>query len=374
MARHSIVAKNSVERRSTFPTPHASIPMSAIIYRRTVVALTLFGGFFAVSANAQYVPTPPAYGRVDRYAEVRPDWQTVWGTPWKDQCCHPKPSISDVDGLPTEPAKKCPLCEESPKTPCGECKQCKAGFPCERTLCRHCVQPRSMFMCNFCDLSGGDEPCGTCDACREHRSDPCEHADDGHGPRGEFNPYHEPVIGAVLPRPLVDLFNNGARKFPVYYNPAPYYRPHWNPSLFAGYARPFTFRWSCPLCFKDPCDCAKPAFAGQVPYAYSCKFCNRNPCSCAADICNVTKPLNPEGIAKSLVDEKQGSTLIQDTHRNKEQREQEDSLRDIQDDDDAKPLRLRDSDKEPAPKPRPILDAPEENSTPQRPGAVGRVS
>ncbi len=359
--------------------------MSLSILRRMVVVLSLLGGFLVISAGAQHIPvpeqgaflrpTPPAYGRLDRYAEVRPDWQDVWGGQWKS-CCQQKPLLNDVDGLPMDPgpAKKCPLCDDSPKTPCGECKLCKAGFPCDRTLCRHCVQPRSMFMCNFCDLSAGDEPCGTCDACREHRSDPCEHADDGHGPHGEFNPYHEPEFGAVLPRPIVDFFNNGARKFPVYYNPAPYYRPHWNPSLFAGYARPFTFRWSCPLCYKDPCDCAKPPFAGQVPYAFSCKFCNRNPCACAADICNVTKPLNPAGIGKSLADEKQGSSLVQDTHQNKEQRDQK-VLKDVQDD-DATPMKLRDSEKPggPTPRPRPLLDAPEENSPPQRPGAVGRVS
>ena len=343
--------------------------MSATIYRRTVAVLTLFSGVLVVSTEAQHAPTPPAYGRIDRYAEVRSDWQAVWGNQWKDQCCRPQPSFSDVDGLPMESATKCPLCDKSPKTPCGECGLCQAGFPCGRTLCRHCVQPRSMFMCNFCDLSAGDEPCGTCDACREHRSDPCEHADDGHGPRGEFNPYHEPVIGAVLPRPLVDLFNNGARKFPVYYNPAPYYRPHWNPSLFTGYARPFTFRWSCELCVKDPCDCAKAPYAGQVSFAFSCKFCNRNPCACASDICNVTKPLNPEGIAKSLADENEASTRIQDTHRNQEQRGRT-PLRDVEDDD--VPIRLRDADE--APRTPPSLDAPEDNAPPQQPGAGGRVS
>ena len=111
----------------------------------------------------------------------------------------------------------------------------------------------------------------------------------------------------------MDMYNNGARKFPVYYNPAPYYRPHWNPAIFTGYARPYSFRWSCPLCYKNPCDCSKPGFAGQVPYAYSCKFCNRNPCACALDICNVTKELNPKGIGGSLnVDEKSRSSNPQD--------------------------------------------------------------
>ena len=334
--------------------------MSATIHRRTIAVLAILGGFLVVSVDAQYAPKPPARGRVDRYAEAQPVGQC------QGQCCRPQPSVGDA----AHPAKKCPLCEESPKTPCRECPMCQKGFPCERTLCRHCVQPRGMFICNFCDLSAGDEPCGTCDACREHRSDPCEHADDGHGPRGEFNPYKEPEIGAVLPRPITDFFNNGARKFPVYYNPAPYYRPHWNPSLFTGYARPFTFRWSCELCAKDPCGCAKPPYAGQVSYAFSCKFCTRNPCACAADICNVTKPLDPEGIAKSLADEREASTRVQDTHQGRERRQQ-DPLTDVEDD-DSQPMRLRNSDEVPRPHPR--LDVPEDNRAPQRPGAGGRVS
>ncbi len=208
--------------------------------------------------------------------------------------------------------RPCPLCEVDPKTPCGQCNMCKAGFPCEKTLCRHCVQQRSMNMGNSCDLGGGGEPCGTCDACRAQRSDPCEHSDDGYGPRGEFNPYKEPRAFSTLPRPVVDTFNNGARKFPVYHNPAPYYRPHWNPSTFAGYNRPFSFRWSCEHCHKDPCECNKPGYAGQVSFAYTCKFCNRNPCACTAEICNVTKPLDPEGIAKSLAEMRKESTAVQD--------------------------------------------------------------
>ena len=200
--------------------------------------------------------------------------------------------------VPEQPP--CPLCVESPMTPCRTCKLCEAGFPCEKTLCRHCVQPRSKNMSSACDLTAGDEPCGTCDSCREHRSDPCEHADTGYGPKGEFNPYREPARLAVIPRPILDWYNNGARKFPVYYNPAPSYRPTWNPSTFAGYARPYTFRYSCALCFRDPCGCNTPGIAGQVTYAFTCKFCNRNPCACTAEICNVTKPMDPVGIAKAL--------------------------------------------------------------------------
>ena len=219
----------------------------------------------------------------------------------------------DIEGFPVQKYEQppCPLCEENYQTPCGQCKLCLAGFPCERTLCRHCVQPRSKNMGNSCDLTAGDEPCGTCDACREHRSDPCEHADDGYGPRGEFNPYKEPRLLAVIPRPILDTYNNGARKFPVYYNPAPYYRPTWNPSLFAGYARPYTHRWSCALCFKDPCICDTPGLAGQISYAFTCKFCNRNPCACAAEICDVTKPMDPRGVAQALADMKEGTGGVQ---------------------------------------------------------------
>lgn len=252
-----------------------------------------------------YRATPGAQGSRDRYAKI-PEAEVIrrhWEEQCRDECCQDNPC---------PPQEKCPLCVDDPKTPCGNCKMCQAGFPCEKTLCRHCIQQRSQNMCNSCDLTAGDEPCGTCDACREHRSDPCEHADDGHGIRGEFNPYKERRLFSVIPRPILDAYNNNARKFPVYYNPAPYYRPHWNPSLYAGYARPFSFRWSCPLCYKDPCQCDKPGFAGQVSYAYSCKFCNRNPCACAEDICNVTKELNPKGVGSAMKEERRTSTRIQD--------------------------------------------------------------
>jgi len=198
----------------------------------------------------------------------------------------------------------CPLCVDNPMTPCKTCKMCLAGFPCENTLCRHCIQPRSKNMSSSCDLTAGDEPCGTCDSCREHLSDPCEHADTGYGPFGEFNPYREPRLLSVIPRPILDWHNNGARKFPVYYNPAPYYRPTWNPSTLTAYARPYTFRYTCPYCFRDPCGCNTPGIAGRVSYAYACKFCNRNPCACTAEICNVTSALDPVGIAQALAEMK----------------------------------------------------------------------
>ena len=200
--------------------------------------------------------------------------------------------------VPEQPL--CPLCVDDPMTPCRRCRLCVAGFPCERTLCRHCVQPRSRNMPSSCDLTAGDEPCGTCDSCREHRSDPCPHGNAGFGPRGEFNPYNEPRLFSVIPRPILDWHNNGARKFPVYYNPAPFYRPTWNPSTFTAYNRPFTFRWSCRLCYRTPCGCNEPGVAGQVSYAFSCRFCNRNPCACTAEICNVTRDLDPRRISQAL--------------------------------------------------------------------------
>jgi hypothetical protein len=221
-------------------------------------------------------------------------------------------SMQEAEGLPEYTQSPCPFCLADFKTPCGECKMCLAGFPCENTLCRHCVQPRSKNMMSACDLAAGDEPCGTCDACREHRSDPCEHADSGYGPMGEFNPYHEPRLLSALPRPVLDMYHNGATEFPVYSYPARYYRPTWNPAMYAGYARPFTFRWSCPLCFKNPCECNRPGMAGQVPFAYTCMNCNRNPCACAAEICNVNKLMDPQGIAKALA-EMQGDKGTQST-------------------------------------------------------------
>jgi hypothetical protein len=220
-------------------------------------------------------------------------------------------------GQPPVTAAECPLCKDDPKTPCGECKKCKLGYPCERTVCRHCVQPLSRDMNNFCDLTAGGEPCGTCDSCREHRSDPCEHADDGHGPHGEWNPYKEPRLFSVIPRPILDEWNNGARKFPVYYNPAPYYRHYWNPSLYTGYARPYTFRYTCPVCSGEVCKCDKPPFAGQVPFAYTCKFCNRNPCACAEDICDANAEMKPSGRNKAVESARSESTRIQDADARK---------------------------------------------------------
>ena len=194
----------------------------------------------------------------------------------------------------------CPLCVNDPRTPCGTCRMCEAGFICERTLCRHCVQPRSMNMSSACDLTAGDEPCGTCDSCREHRSDPCEHAGSGYGHGGVYNPYREKAFLARIPRPILDFHNNNARKFPVYYNPAPYVRPTFNPAMFQAFARPYVHRWTCALCFRDPCGCNVPGVAGQVSFAFACKFCNRNPCACAAEICNANREMDPIGVATAL--------------------------------------------------------------------------
>ncbi len=194
----------------------------------------------------------------------------------------------------------CPLCESGFTLPCGKCANCKAGFPCEYAPCRHCVQPRDLNTCSFCDLTAGDEPCGTCDACMEHRSAPCEHADDGHGPKGEFNPYHQSPLFATPSRLKTGFFNNGAHRFPIYYNPAPYYRPTWNPAMFGGYMRPFTFRWVCEYCHYEECQCVTGPRAGQTVYGYNCKVCGRNPCACAFDICKVNKDMKPDDIRQGL--------------------------------------------------------------------------
>ena len=238
--------------------------------------------------------TPAGAVTGNRYAGV-PEQERMQRMMW-DQY------LQECEGLPGYEKLPCPLCEDEWKTPCGKCKMCELGFPCEKALCRYCVLPRSKNMSSSCDLAAGDEPCGTCDSCREHRTDPCEHADSGYGPRGEYNPYHERRLLSVIPRPILDVYNNGARKFPVYYNPAPAYRPTWNPATFLAHARPYTFRWSCPLCFRDPCGCEQPGMAGQVPYVYTCKYCNRFPCACVQDICNVNKLMDPKGTANALAD------------------------------------------------------------------------
>ncbi|MDR2641738.1 MAG: hypothetical protein LBC74_02970 [Planctomycetaceae bacterium] len=268
-----------------------------------------------------------------KYSEEYPDPRSIGTVPYVRGGIAPTPYSSDriaavpeeevqhrhhVDkarkqaGQPPVTAAECPLCKDDPKTPCGECSKCRQGYPCERTVCRHCVQPVSRNLNNFCDLTAGDEPCGTCDSCREHRSDPCAHADDGRGPHGEWNPYKQSRIFAVIPRPILDEWNNGARKFPVYYNPAPYYRPYWNPSLYTGYARPYTFRYTCPVCSDGVCKCDKPPFAGQVPFAYTCKFCNRNPCACAADICDANAEMQPSRRQVAIDAARAKSTRIQD--------------------------------------------------------------
>lgn len=205
----------------------------------------------------------------------------------------------------------CPLCAEDFKLPCGKCESCKGGFPCQLAPCRHCVQPLDINAPNFCDLTAGDEPCGTCDACMEHRSAPCEHAGSGFGPKGEFNPYHQNPMFAAPSRLWTGHFNNGAHRFPIYYNPAPYYRPTWNPAMFGGYQRPFTFRWTSDYAHYDPNQDTTGARAGQVAFGYNCKFCGRTPCACVADICDVNKPMKPDDIKKAiqnLKDQAEGET------------------------------------------------------------------
>ncbi|HBT76093.1 MAG TPA: hypothetical protein DEB39_04025 [Planctomycetaceae bacterium] len=200
----------------------------------------------------------------------------------------------------TEDDRTCPLCKTGFTLPCGKCPSCKAGFPCEYAPCRHCVQPRDLNTCSFCDLTAGDEPCGTCDSCMARRSAPCEHADDGHGPKGEFNPYHQNPMFSTPSRLWTGFFNNGAHRFPIYYNPAPYYRPTWNPAMWGGYMRPFTFRWTCEYCHYEECQCLTGPRRGQTVYGYNCKFCGRNPCACGWDICNVNKNMDPAGTSQAL--------------------------------------------------------------------------
>jgi hypothetical protein len=144
----------------------------------------------------------------------------------------------------------------------------------------------------------------------EHRAAPCEHADEGWGPKGEFNPYHQNPTFSTPPRWFTGFINNGAHRFPIYYNPAPYYRPTWNPSMFAGYERPFTMRWTC----EEVYDNSGTQFP-QVVYGYSCKFCGRNPCACPADICNVNYPMNPKETSRALANMKAEANkkLIEDT-------------------------------------------------------------
>ncbi len=218
----------------------------------------------------------------------------------------------------------CPICKLAVESvPCGCCEKCLKGETCENykpcgkcpsclifEKCdlyrahRNCVLPAKTNSCNRCDNTINGEPCGTCDWCRENSGnnhEPCGHQEVGLlNAKTVYNPYNEPKLFSAPPRFITDRFNNRASKFPIYYNPAPYYKEMSNPSTWGAFQRPFTHRWTCDLCRNEPCTCAAAGHAGQVAYAFACKFCNRTPCACAAEICNANMPLNPQQVRAQL--------------------------------------------------------------------------
>jgi len=229
----------------------------------------------------------------------------------------------------------CPICKERvERIPCGYCEKCRRGETCELyrpcgecpsclvyEKCdlyraeRNCVLPNRTNSCNRCDHTIHGEPCGTCDWCRENSGlnhEPCGHQEVGFGNRKKtiYNPYNEPKLFSAPPRWVTNRFNNNASRFPIYYNPAPYVKETSNPSLLGGYARPFTFRYTCDQCRNAPCTCSAPGFAGQVAYAYACKFCNRNPCACATEICNANMALNPAMVKAQLEQQREEAKPI----------------------------------------------------------------
>ena len=214
----------------------------------------------------------------------------------------------------------CPICKEAlERVPCGRCENCKRGITCELykpcgecfscsigEKCdlyrahRDCILPSKSNSCTRCDVRINGEPCGTCDWCRENSGlnhEPCGHQEVGLlKAKTVYNPYNEPKLFSAPPRFITNRFNNNASRFPIYYNPAPYYKNMHNPSTFTGFGRPFQMRYTCEMCRHNPCTCTAPGNAGQVAYAFACKFCNRNPCACAAEICNSNMDLNPKEI------------------------------------------------------------------------------
>lgn len=218
----------------------------------------------------------------------------------------------------------CPICKKAVESvPCGKCEKCYHGETCELykpcgkcpscqvfEKCdlykahRNCVLPNRTNSCNRCDLTINGEPCGSCDWCRENSGlnhELCGHQEVGLlQTKTVYNPYNECPIFSAPPRIFTDRFNNRASKFPIYYNPAPYYKSTSNPATWGAYQRPFTFRWTCELCKNDPCTCTAPGHSGQVAYAYACKFCDRTPCACTAEICNSNAPLNPKVVRAQL--------------------------------------------------------------------------
>lgn len=217
----------------------------------------------------------------------------------------------------------CPICKEAvERVPCGCCEKCQKGETCELykpcgecpsclvyekcdlyRACRNCVLMNRLNSCNRCDNRINGEPCGTCDWCRqnsEFNHEPCGHQEVGLRHKTIYNPYNEPKLFSAPTRIITNRFNNNASRFPIYYNPAPHYKETSNPSLYGGFQRPFTHRYTCDRCRNYPCDCNAQGYAGQVAYAYACKFCNRNPCACAAEICNSNMPLNPTAVTAQL--------------------------------------------------------------------------
>lgn len=218
----------------------------------------------------------------------------------------------------------CPICKEAvERVPCGECEKCLRGETCELykpcgecpsclvyEKCdlyrahRNCILPPRRNSCSRCDNTIEGEPCGSCDWCRENSDqihEPCGHQEVGFwNEKTVYNPHNEPTLFSAPPRLLVDRFNNRASKFPVYYNPAPYYKDYSNPSTYTGFNRPFNSRYTCRLCSNQPCQCNAKGYAGQISFALACKFCNRNPCACTAEICNVNAEMNPVRVRARL--------------------------------------------------------------------------
>ena len=277
-----------------------------------IVAIVALLGNDAIPAAPLSVAAPPRPGTVGRSREIpvvmqldgealltEPGQAAAIPSPRSPQARQPAPAAPAATESPALTAHPdecgCPYCTGNYAHSAAKCPGCEEGWVNDFAPCRHCIQPRDINGPTFCDLTAGDEPCGTCDACLEHRAAPCEHADEGWGPKGEFNPYHQSPAFATPPRWATGFINNGAHRFPIYYNPAPYYRPTWNPSMFGAYQRPFTFRWTC----EEVYDNSGTQFP-QVVYGYSCKFCGRNADACPGDICNANHAMNPKSVRQAL--------------------------------------------------------------------------
>lgn len=232
-----------------------------------------------------------------------PDGVSEWFRA-KYPCVHGFCSLTQLGHAPyraygdTRGGVPCAICQNAlTMQPCKECEGCKAGEQCLYAVCRNCVLPNRLNSCNTCDFTLNGAPCGTCDSCRDNGlcHEPC-----GHQRFGIFNPTNEPPLLAATPRFIVSAFNGRGHRFPIYYNPAPYYKTYWNPGNYVAHQRPFTACYLCPSCNNETCTCTDKCKAGQIPYYYACKFCLRNPCSCYQDICQSNRPLDPVGTAKNL--------------------------------------------------------------------------